>query len=84
MAVRVQTYPAVPAVATVGVDGILVCSSALDEGVVHDLTARLFGALASLSRSSRWNLVDFADAPATPIPLHDGAARYYREQELVR
>jgi TRAP-type uncharacterized transport system substrate-binding protein len=28
--------------------------------------------------------MDFAQVPATPIPLHDGAARYYRERELFR
>jgi TRAP-type uncharacterized transport system substrate-binding protein len=29
-------------------------------------------------------LVDLQQAPATPIPLHPGAARYYRERELAR
>jgi len=29
-------------------------------------------------------LMDVDQAPATPIPLHDGAARYYRERELSR
>jgi TRAP-type uncharacterized transport system substrate-binding protein len=28
--------------------------------------------------------VGLDQAPATPIPLHDGAVRYYREQELQR
>jgi TRAP-type uncharacterized transport system substrate-binding protein len=28
--------------------------------------------------------MDLDQAPAAPIPLHDGAARYYREQELSR
>jgi TRAP-type uncharacterized transport system substrate-binding protein len=28
--------------------------------------------------------MDLDQAPATPIPLHEGAARYYRERELMR
>ena len=29
-------------------------------------------------------LIDPEQAPATPIPLHAGAARYYREREILR
>jgi TRAP-type uncharacterized transport system substrate-binding protein len=29
-------------------------------------------------------LIDPDQAPATPIPLHAGAARYYREREILR
>jgi TRAP-type uncharacterized transport system substrate-binding protein len=29
-------------------------------------------------------LIDVDQAPATPIPLHPGAARFYRERELFR
>jgi TRAP-type uncharacterized transport system substrate-binding protein len=28
--------------------------------------------------------VDVEQAPATPIPLHEGAARFYREREWKR
>ena len=28
--------------------------------------------------------VDVEKAPATPIPLHSGAARYYREREVLK
>jgi TRAP-type uncharacterized transport system substrate-binding protein len=28
--------------------------------------------------------MDLDQAPATPIPLHEGAGRYYRERELSR
>jgi TRAP-type uncharacterized transport system substrate-binding protein len=27
---------------------------------------------------------NFKEAPATPIPLHPGAARFYRERELLK
>jgi TRAP-type uncharacterized transport system substrate-binding protein len=29
-------------------------------------------------------MMDLDQAPATPIPLHEGAARYYRELELSK
>jgi uncharacterized protein len=78
------TYGDSPPIATVGVDSLIICRSDLDEQVVHDFTVGLFRALAELSKSGRWNLVDLTNAPATSLRLHDGAARYYREQELVR
>ena len=66
---------------TIGVDKLLLCRRSLDESLVHDLTARFFEILPSLSMLSS---MDLDQAPAAPIPLHDGAARYYREQELSR
>ena len=60
---------------TIGVENILLCRSDLDEELVHDLTARLFASLRT---------IDLEQAPAVPIPLHDGAARFYRERELFR
>ena len=38
--------------------------------------------LASAQTSLR--LMDFSQMPATSVPLHEGAARYYRERELFR
>ncbi|MCX6553007.1 MAG: TAXI family TRAP transporter solute-binding subunit [Acidobacteria bacterium] len=76
------TYPGHPdPIQTIGVDNLLVCRRNLDESLVHDLTARFFDSLPSLSMLT---LMDLDQAPATPIPLHDGAARYYRERELSR
>jgi TRAP transporter TAXI family solute receptor len=68
---------------TIGVDGLLICRSDLDEAVVYELTRRLFLSLKSLGRGAL-RLMDVGQAPATPIPLHAGAARYYRERELSR
>ena len=68
---------------TIGVDGLLVCRSDLDETLVYELTKQLFQSLRSLSRGAL-RLMDVEQAPATPIPLHPGAARYYRERELTR
>jgi hypothetical protein len=76
------TYRAHPqAVHTIGVDNLLVCRRGLDEAAAHDLTKAFFSALPLLPMS---NLMDLEQAPATPIPLHEGAARYYRERELAR
>jgi TRAP transporter TAXI family solute receptor len=80
-----QTYPGQRvAIRTIGVDRLLVCRSDLDEGLVHDLTRQFIEAVprifASLRASSR--LIDLDRASATPIPLHNGAALYYREREL--
>jgi TRAP transporter TAXI family solute receptor len=70
---------------TVGVHNLLVCRRDLDEGLVYRLTRRLFEVLPSLvQQQDSLRLVDLQQAPATPIPLHPGAARYYRERELAR
>jgi hypothetical protein len=81
-----DAYPGVTeAVHTIGVDSLLVCRRDLDEALVHDLTTRFFEALPSLpSSQDALRFMDLDQAPATPIPLHEGAARYYRERELLR
>jgi hypothetical protein len=81
-----DAYPGVTeAIHTIGVDSLLVCRRDLDEELVYQLTRRFFDALPMLSSSrNALRLMDLDQAPATPIPLHDGAARYYRERELLR
>jgi TRAP transporter TAXI family solute receptor len=72
-------------ISTVGVDALIVCRSDLEEGVVYQLTRQFFEAfprLVSLLPSLRSMNLELA--PATPIPLHPGASRYYREQEILR
>lgn len=71
---------------TVGVDNVLVCRGDLAEDIVYQLTAGLF-ALSDRFQSADprfppW--IDLERAPATPIPLHPGAARYYRERQIAR
>jgi TRAP transporter TAXI family solute receptor len=63
---------------TIGVDVLLVCRADLDEGVVY----RLLDAYFATRPATR--PPDLERAPATPIPLHSGAARYYRQRELSR
>jgi hypothetical protein len=85
-AIPAATYPSHSApIRTIGVDNLLLCRSDLDEELVYELTKNFFAALPELAAEQiSLRQMDFAQAPATPIPLHEGAARYYRERELFR
>lgn len=63
---------------TIGVDALLVCRADLDERVVNKLLDAFFATRPATTPP------DLERAPATPIPLHPGAARYYRQRELSR
>lgn len=80
------TYPNVDhPVHTVGVDGILVCRTDLDEALVHELTRAFFEIVARTDLDIRpLQHMNISRASSTSIPLHPGAARYYRERELLR
>jgi TRAP transporter TAXI family solute receptor len=80
------TYPGMDRpVHTVGVDGILVCRASLDESVVHELTRAFFEMVSRTDLGVRpLNRMNLSQASSTAIPLHPGAARYYRERELLR
>ena len=85
VSIPAYTYPGQDSpVETIGVDRLLVCRSDLDEMLVHDMTEHFLNALPRLSSALRTSLrlMDLEQASATPIPLHKGAARYYREREL--
>jgi TRAP transporter TAXI family solute receptor len=73
------TYPnqAGP-VHTIGIDVVLVCRADLDDDLVYRVLDAYF---ATRPATTPPNL---DRAPATPIPLHPGAARYYRQRELSR
>lgn len=81
-----RTYVGQPAsILTIGVETLLVCRTDLDSELVYRLTRAFFEVLPDLAlRHDSLQLMDLEQAPATPIPLHDGAARYYRERELFR
>ncbi len=83
-AIPAGTYPATPdSVHTIAADNVLLCRSDLDERLVYELTKAFFAALPTLSaEQTSLRLVDVTQLPATPVPLHDGAARYYREREI--
>jgi TRAP transporter TAXI family solute receptor len=72
-------------VSTIGVDNLLLCRRDLPEALVYELTKSFFDVLPDLSLERiSLRMMDLDQAPATLIPLHDGAARYYRELELTR
>jgi TRAP transporter TAXI family solute receptor len=73
------------AIETLGAEWLLVCRSDLPEELVYQLTREFFAQLPAMARSHREAaLIDPEQGPATPIPLHPGAARYYREREVLR
>ena len=81
------TYPHQDtAVTTIGVGRLFVCRADLDEAIVHDLTRHFIEALALLTAAvpSSLRLTDLELTPATTLPLHKGAAQFYRERELSR
>jgi len=72
-------------ITTVGVDNLLICRADLPEQLVYRLTKSLFDSLPDLARTDgAAALMDPDQGPITPIPLHAGAARFYREREILR
>jgi uncharacterized protein len=80
------TYPPFRGpVHTVGIDTLIACGADLPETLVYRLTKTFFDVLPGMAtKVDALRRMDLARAPATPIPLHGGAARYYRERELLR
>jgi TRAP transporter TAXI family solute receptor len=81
-----QTYPGqTERVHTISIDTMLLCRSDLDEGIVYEITREFFKALPSFVQTEdSLRSVVLSRIDATPIPLHPGAQRYYRERELSR
>jgi TRAP transporter TAXI family solute receptor len=72
-------------VESVGVASLLVSRVDVDEELVYRMTRELFDALPQLYEvHPAVRLIDPEQAPATPIPLHPGAARYYRERQMTQ
>ena len=67
-------------VPTVGAYSLVICRKDLPEDLVYRLTKQLLTQADSRNVLS----IDPDTAPATPIPLHPGAARYYRELQLLK
>jgi TRAP transporter TAXI family solute receptor len=69
-------------VVTIGVNGLLVCRADLPDELVYRLTRALYeGPTGVRPELARW--LEPSAGAATPVPLHPGAARYYRERELA-
>jgi uncharacterized protein len=74
-----ETYPNQrEPVRTLSVDTLLVCRAELDDDVVYRFLDAYFATRPVMTPPN------LDRAPATPIPLHPGAARYYRQRELSR
>ena len=70
---------------TLSVDVVLLTRAGLDDAIVRRLTEGLFRMLPQLSAELSFLKGMVPErAPATPVPLHRGAALYYRERELRR
>ena len=72
-------------VQSVGTDMLLACRDDLPDELVYWITRTLFESLPDLAESySLLRQVDLQQLSASPIPLHPGAARFYRERELFQ
>lgn len=72
-------------VLTVGMDVLLLCRQDLPEHLVHDMTAALFDSVPKLRAAHEAAAaIDPDRGPATAVPLHPGAVRYYREREILK
>jgi len=72
-------------VLTLAEDILLLCRADLSEAVVYDVTRTLFESVPDLARAHpAARAINPQRGPTTSIPLHPGAAHYYREQELPR
>jgi TRAP transporter TAXI family solute receptor len=80
-----DTYPGQhERVVTLGMDTVLVGRRALPNWVAQRLVGTLFDCLPRLAAvDPSVQMVDINRAAATTLPLHAGAALYYRERELV-
>jgi TRAP transporter TAXI family solute receptor len=79
------TYGQSEAIKTLGVDTLLVCNEDLDEELVYQMLNIFFDSLPELANTYPPDRgITFDQAPRSPIPLHPGAARFYRAEKLFR
>jgi TRAP transporter TAXI family solute receptor len=72
-----------PEIETVGGDMLFACRADLPEELVYWITRTLFESLPALSDSlPSLRQIDIEHVQASPVPLHPGAVRFYREREL--
>ena len=76
-----QTEP----IKTLGVDTLMICSEDMDDELVYQMLNTFFDSLPELAKSyAAYGTITLEQAPGTSIPLHAGAARFYRERKLFR
>lgn len=76
------TYGDHPEIGTIGVGSVIVCRDDLPADLVYWIARGLFESLTSQPDSNAFQQLELDAARAAPIPLHAGAARYFREREL--
>jgi TRAP transporter TAXI family solute receptor len=82
-AVPAGMYGDHPEIETVGGDMLLACRADLPDELVYWITRTLFESLPELANSlPALRQIDPEHVQATPVPLHPGAATFYREREL--
>jgi uncharacterized protein len=70
---------------TVGNNWLLVCREDLSEEIVYRMLSIFFNSIEEIAAVQPALLsVTAQDFALTPIPLHPGAARFYRERELLK
>jgi TRAP transporter TAXI family solute receptor len=70
---------------TVGMDVLLLCRADLPDPLVYDLAKNLFASVPALALAhAAAGNIDPERGPTATIPLHPGAARYYREREILK
>lgn len=70
---------------TLGMDIVLLCREDLNEPLVYELTRTLFDSVPQLMTAhAAARAIDPERGPTASIPLHPGAARYYRAREILK
>lgn len=73
------------AIRTIGVESVIICRADLDPARVQDITDAWFRTTNHLLQGNvMFDAVSPELASATPIPLHEGATRYYRARRLTQ
>ena len=84
--VPADTYPGVPAVRTIGVPSLLVVNADMPYAHAEELTRLLFASRARLAEIHpvALQLHPRSAISTLPVPLHPGAAGYYREVKYAQ
>jgi hypothetical protein len=70
---------------TLGSNWLLACRDDLSEDIVYRMLGVFINSIEELAKAQPALLtVTPQDFALTPIPLHPGAARFYREMELLK
>jgi uncharacterized protein len=71
-------------VETLGVDAVWIVREDVSPEIVYRMLSSFFSSLPELVKTHpALEGLTLDEAPATPIPLHPGASRFYRERQLV-